>query len=405
MQKKVLAAVIGGLLVAPAVFADSANVTISGRIAVGLESYKLSGTLPTGVTKLNNEQRVSDQSSSLIFSGAEDLGGGMKAWFQIDTRPTPDLGGITATGNTQAGLSGSFGKIAIGRADVHYQELSRYDATRAGSLQTILSDGIFSQVGGVSIANATRTPNMILWDSPDWGGITARLGFSPNAAANEGTGVGTLANSNPSKGQSLTAAIRWTGGPMSAGASYWKQDAEGDPDSASVGAAPVNCTTALAANITTKTNCLGSGGDQKSQRAWFAWSAAGLTAALGYDSSEARPAASTAVTSVTMVKRNAMIVPVNYAFGSEKVYFTYAKANKLSGLPAALPTDGTDATAYMLGYDHAFSKRTYAGVFYSKVDNKTNAAYDLFALGANGATPTAFGQDATQLYLGLTHLF
>ena len=405
MQKKVLAAVVGGLLAAPAiVLADSANVTISGRFAVGVEQYKLSGPVVAPATSLNSELRVSDQSSSLIFSGKEDLGGGLNAWFQIDERFAPDLGTLTATGNTQAGLSGGFGKIALGRSDLHYQEFSRYDATRAGSLQTILSDGIFSQVGGVTIANGTRTPNVLMWDSPDFGGITARVAWSPNAGgANEGSGVGTAANTNPGKGQSYNAVLRWSGGPLSAGASYWKQDAEGDPTNSAAVAGGVNCAngTTLNANIS-KATCLGSAGDQKSQRAWVAWSAAGLTTALGYDSSEARPAQN-----ASMIKRNAFIIPVNYAFGAEKVYFTYAKANKLTGGGSGIPptTDNTDAQAMMLGYDHAFSKRTFAGVYYTKIDNKLNAAYDLFALAASGATTTALGQDATQIYLGFTHLF
>lgn len=402
MQKKVLAAVVGGLLAVPAmVYADSANVTISGRFAVGLESYKLSGLKPAAVTSLNNELRVSDQSSSLIFSGAEDLGGGLKAWFQIDERFAPDLGTLSATGNTQAGLSGGFGKLALGRADLHYQELSRYDATRAGSLQDILSDGLFSQVAGVSIANGTRTPNVLMWDSPDWSGITARLAWTPQAggtnSSNEGTGVGTAANQNPSKGQSYNVVLRWTGGPMSAGASYWKQDAEGDPTSAVLASGAAACPSPTNPS---KACAPGSAGDQKSQRAWFGWSAAGLTVALGYDNSQI-----TVLNNQPAVKRNAYIIPVNYTTGAEKLYFSIAKANKLSGGPTGLVTDKTDAQAYMFGWDHAFSKRTFAGAFYAKVDNKDNAAYDLFGLGASGATPTALGQDAAQIYLGITHLF
>src|ERR1051325_3075745 len=128
MQKKVFAAVVGGLLATPAVFADSANVTISGRFAIGFESYKTSRGNPPNAAGYSNENRVSDQSSSIIFSGAEDLGGGLKAWFQIDERYSPDGSAATslgATGNTQAGLSGGFGKLAIGRQDLHYQEISR----------------------------------------------------------------------------------------------------------------------------------------------------------------------------------------------------------------------------------------------------------------------------------------
>ena len=349
MQKKVLAAVIGGLLAVPAAaFADSANVNISGRIAAGVEMYKQSGGNPPNPAGYSTEQRVSDQSSSLIFSGSEDLGGGLKAWFQIDERPSLDLGGSTAVGfaqgNTQAGLAGGFGKLAIGRQDLHYNELGRLDAARAGSLQSIISFGPFSQVNGVVIANGTRTPNVIYWDSADLGGITIRVGYSTNAAGNEGSGIG-----NGSKDATYTAAVRYAAGPISAGASLWNANTEGPSDV----------------------------GDQRSQRAWFGWNAAGLKVGFGYDSSEVRNAAAAPFT-----KRTAMMVPVSFSFGAESVYATLAKMGKLSG--GAAVTDGTDAQAMMLGWDHALSKRTFIGAFYTKVDNKLNASYNVFSNAANG---------------------
>jgi predicted porin len=374
MQKKVLAAVIGGLLAVPAaVFADSANVNISGRVAVGVEMYKLSGGNPPNVLGYSTEQRVSDQSSSLIFSGSEDLGGGMKAWFQIDERFAPDLGTLAATGNTQAGLAGGWGKLAIGRQDLHYNELARLDAPRAGSLQDIISMGPVSQVNGTTVAIGSRSSNVIYWDSADLGGVTIRVGYSTNPGANEGTGVG-----NQSKDGALTAAVRYAAGPISAGASIWDWKAEGTADSTLGGFL----------------------GDQKSNRAWFGWNAAGLKVGFGVDSSEVRVTAG-----APMTKRTALLLPVSFSFGADSVYATIAKMGKTSGGAAGTDHTDTDAQAMMLGWDHALSKRTFVGAFYAKIDNKARATYDLFALAANGATATAAGEDATQLYLGFTHLY
>ena len=388
MQKKVFAAVVGGLLATPAVFADSANVTISGRFAIGLESYKLSGGNPPNAAGYSNENRVSDQSSSIIFSGAEDLGGGLKAWFQIDERYSPDGSAATslgATGNTQAGLSGGFGKLAIGRQDLHYQEISRLDATRAGSLQTILSDGPLSQVNGVTIANGTRTPNVIYWDSADLGGLTARVGYSTHWNAgtgspvgNEVTGRNQAAPQNGSNDNAWTAALRYAAGPILAGASIW--------NAKEIGTA---VTTATPAQVQQ---------DQKSTRAWVGYNAAGLKIGLAYDSSQDK----LVTASNPFTKRNAWEVPVSYAFGADTVYVSYAKMGKVSG-PAT--TDDTDATAMMVGWDHALSKRTFVGAYYTTLDNKANATYDLFGIANSGNTNTNAGEDAKQIYLGFTHLF
>lgn len=380
MQKKVLAAVVGGLLAAPAVFADSSNVVISGLLKGGLENYKVSGG---SAASYNNEMRVSDQSSRIIFSMSEDLGGGLKAWGQLDTRFSLDVGGnnsaaspsnLFATGNSGIGLAGNWGKLTVGRWDLHYTEFGAIEANRAGSLQTYMQAGPIAQVNGTNAMVPSRTPNVVMFDSANYSGFTGRAAYSTNAAANEGSGVG----SDGSKGGAMTLAGRWTSGPMTLGASWWKSDAEGTTDV----------------------------GDQRSQRAWFGWNQPmgpnALKVGLGYDRSEVRFTAGASTT-----KRNGLLLPVSYSFGNEAVYFTYTKLDKTTGAVAPGLSDhsNTDASAYMIGWDHAFSKRTAVGVYLTKVDNKANASYDLFGLTQNGGTATANGEDAQQLYLGLAHSF
>ena len=408
MQKKILVAVIGSVLASPAVFADSANVTISGRLAAGVESYKLGGdaTASGATATLKDELRVSDQSSNLVFSGSEDLGGGLKAWFQIDTRPALDLGTFTAAGNTQVGLQGGFGKLALGRADLHYQETNVLGGWGASSsLQSWLTPGPVSQVEGIGIANTTRTPNVIMWDSPNFGGITARLAVSTNAglgapAGNEGSGV-----NDGSKGLSTNAVLRWSGGPLLLGVSLWKQQAEGPADSAALAtagtpAAAQNCLTTTLTNIS-KAACLGSAGDQKSTKAWVGYSLPmGLKVGFVYDTSEVTAA------TATKAKRTAYAIPVSFSFGADSLHFQYATMGKTNVTGVGDVAD-TGAKAYAIGYDHAVSKRTFVGATYTKLDNKPNSSYDLFAIGANGATPTSVqgGQDVTQIYVGIAHFY
>lgn len=381
MQKKLIAAAIAGLVAVPAL--AQTNVTISGRFAAGWESYKLSDC--TAGFSCRSESRVSDQSSRLIFNVNEDLGGGLSAWGQLDYRGAVDLGGLGNTGNSGVGLAHkNWGKFTIGRWDVHYGEIEGAIAgNRAGSLQTLLGNGMMSQVsgqvGGAAvwnvIANGTRTPNLLMWDSPNWNGFTARLAYSTNAFGNEGTGRSATGTGNPGSGRAWTGALRYNNGPWTAGYSYWNANTE----SGVTGAAMM---------------------DQRSHRAWVGYTfAMGLKVGFAWDRSSldtgVRDGAS------TTNRRNAWMLPVSYEFGPHKVYAAYVRAGDATNTP----TLNTGAHAWNLGYDYAFSKRTSAGIFYSKVNNNSGAFYDHFALAANGATLTAVGEDARQIYIGMAHNF
>ena len=395
MQKKQLVvAVVGGMLAAPGAFAQ---ITISGQIKDGFEMYKLgAGKSAAPAASYHYEQRVSDQSSRIIFSGTQDLGGGTRAWFQLDSRFQSDVGGSTQTnvgpttginlwagGNTGVGLAGDWGKLTIGRWDLHYLEFIPIEFGYAGSLQDLLGAGPMAQVNGSVIANGTRTPNVIMWDSANMGGVTARVAYSTafttnltGVSSDEGSGKG----GGGSKGGALTAAVRYSSGPLGLGASYWTATPE-----------------------TATSNPVG---EQRSLRLWGGYTLPmGLKVGLGFDNSQRRVGASPANEGDAMTKRNAFMVPLAYNFGNHTAYLTLVKVGKLSGPNAAQPTDSTDATAYALGWEYALSKLTTFGVFYAKIDNKANANYNFFQISANGATAATAGESAAQLYAGFSYRF
>ena len=375
MQKKVIAAVIGGLLIAPAAFAD---VTISGRLSAGLESSKLSD----GTRAYNNELRMSDQSSSVIFKGSEDLGGGLSAWFQIDNRfdftngQNQPAGVPTATfaptGNTQIGLKGGFGTLAIGRTDIFYNEMFRYDAGRSGSLQTWVTGAVFSQVNGSPVAATTRWPNIIKWDNSLGGGLSATVFFSTSGAQTagpfvpeEGSGVGTP---NPGKGQAFSGILRYQGGPLSVGGGFFKASPE-DGNAADTG-------------------------EQSATRVWAGYSFGMISVALGFDKSEIKPTG----------ERTAIALPVKITSGNDTFMLKYAMADDRDATGGGTVAS-SGAKMFGVGWDHALGKRTVIGVHYTSLDNDAAAAYQFFARGASGTTLAAAGEDATQLYLGIAHFY
>ena len=358
MQKKLIALAVAGL-VSGGAFAQT-NVTISGLARMSFEQYKLGNT---GAASYSAENRVSDQSSMLVFSGKEDMGGGNYASFQIDNRYSPDLGAISASGNTNIGLGGNWGVVKLGRQDLHYG--AAIEGYKAYTLQNLLHAGLFSQVNGQSIANATRTPNVIWYDSPNMSGFNGRAAYSTNWAANEGSGL-----NDGSRNGAWNLALNYANGPILAGYSYWKAKAEGG--------AGATAATSDQRGDTLQFGWTGSMG----WKAGLAWNKSSLTNGAGVETS-----------------RTAWLLPVSYTFGANQLALTYARAGNLS------TTTTSGANAWTLAWGNSLSKRTNVGIAYTRQHNDANAKYNLFAIGANGATAAINGASISQFSFNVNHGF
>ena len=143
MKKIVLSTIVA--LAATSAFAQS-NVEIYGKMRIYQESYK-AGT-SSSVT-----QQTSD-ASRLGFKGTEDLGGGLKAFFVLETALANDAPTATTLGDrtSKVGLSTDVGSFSMGR-DKHSVGLlaDRYDA-----MQNFLgtSVGTIHSLQGYRVQNA-----------------------------------------------------------------------------------------------------------------------------------------------------------------------------------------------------------------------------------------------------------
>src|SRR5262249_28334932 len=159
----------------PAASLAQSSVTISGYFKGGFEGLRYANS-----AKANKSQTgVVDDLSRLYINVVEDLGGGMQAIGQYELRLKLDdtQGAAQAdapnVGNSHVGLrSKSWGRIFVGRQDLHYM-LTESDISNKASLrantQSILS---FAGGGGQAIAGTTRTQNVVHYTTPDWGGFT-----------------------------------------------------------------------------------------------------------------------------------------------------------------------------------------------------------------------------------------
>ncbi|AMS33295.1 hypothetical protein AEM42_14505 [Betaproteobacteria bacterium UKL13-2] len=175
MNKKLLALAVAGATLAPAAMAQTANpVTLYGRMFVMFENVKADGGTAAPVGSRN---RVNSNGSSLVgVRGTEDLGGGLKAFFQWETEVRLEQNDSPfSTRNSAVGLQGAFGSVLLGRWDTPFKlanaSLDPFgDTTLAGYTSAMSDRGNFNR----------REQNVVQYWSPTWSGFALRASYSAN---------------------------------------------------------------------------------------------------------------------------------------------------------------------------------------------------------------------------------
>jgi len=235
-MKKTLIAMAA--LVATSAFAQS-SVTISGFMHGSYDTFSVKNA---GATRTGNksENRVTDNSSRIIFGMVEDLGGGLSAIGQVDvrfaldaqTRHGPDdnakaaggaagsvnpVSNAVTSGNNHVGLSSkTMGAIRLGRQDIHYTEGAHFNHTSAATIVSSINVLHSNGSAGGSIANWSRTPNLLWYTSPTINGLNATLGYSTNGTRTSG-GYMEQENdmaTNQRKGSTAYQRLSYTNGPL-----------------------------------------------------------------------------------------------------------------------------------------------------------------------------------------------
>lgn len=222
MKKSLIALAVAGLVSAPA-FAATSNVDVYGIMNIAIQD-----TDATGV-----DLDVVDNVSRIGFKGSEDLGGGLKAVWQIEQGINATTADQTAFGgkglrNTFVGLAGSFGTAVVGRHDTPYKMATgKYDIF--GDTIADYNGGAgsgASPLDGVALIDAThdaRASNAIAYISPNFSGLTV--------AAAVVTSMDHLDSGDTSDAFSLAAM--YANGPLTVDVAY--QDVKADLDTVTAG--------------------------------------------------------------------------------------------------------------------------------------------------------------------------
>lgn len=191
-------------------FALLAMTMVSGA-AFAQSSVTVYGIMDLGVVKRSDTgwQETFNKQDRLGFKGTEDLGGGLAANFQLESRFGMDTGALASTllwhGEAWVGLSGGFGEVRLGR---QYSPTFRQGGMR---VDPFAAEGVPATVNSYLIG-APRNNNAINYISPNFNGLVLWTQYSLTETA--GGGIGDK--------NGYAASLVYDQGPVSANISYDK---------------------------------------------------------------------------------------------------------------------------------------------------------------------------------------
>jgi predicted porin len=330
-------------------FAQS-SVTLFGVVDVNAR-YVKNSELPSNIT-MNNSGLSSGRFG---FRGVEDLGGGLKAGFWLESDVNADSGSISSTGKlfqrrSTVSLLSSFGEVRLGRDFTPASQLVvRYDPFGVIGLA---GSNVTSRLPG-AFASYYRHDNAIQYFTPVWSGLQVETMYALDESA------------TTNAGRHMAARVVYDNGPLSLSGIY-------------------GTTTVNAAGAKLKQTGLGAAYDL------------GVVRLMGFYQRDEVPFGTygTAVAG----PESRFLLGVTVPVGRDQVRASWVRTDSRGGTAAF---NGSDADKFSVGYIHNMSARTALYGTMSYVNNKGGANFSL----AGGATGLATGGNSTGAEVGIRHSF
>ncbi|SIT72001.1 Outer membrane protein (porin) [Ectothiorhodosinus mongolicus] len=345
MKKTVLAFAVAAAMGVPAVAA--ADTTLYGRFNVSLDHVD---------DGANKETLMTNNSTRWGIRGSEDLGGGLKGVFQIESavgfagNSSTDVGGR----NTYVGLGGDFGEVRLGRHDTAYKLSTlrmNFFADTNGDMYNV-----FGTVGGGATTGETgfydRQDNTIFYQSPNINGFSAMATYSMDSSV--------ASNEISSDGKKvLSLAGTYAQGPMVLMAAYQKKD-----------------------------EAFGAGEDGVAWKIGGTYVIDDVTLTAGYENIDN-----------DTNSRGAFHLGARYSLGQTYLMASYTQANDL------VSDDG--AKMYALGAGYNLSRRTGVYAVYAQLKNDSvDGLYNMNKTGSGNGFNIASGEDTAKSFqVGVWHNF
>jgi predicted porin len=210
-----LLATVGAL--GPVAAQAQSNTSVYGRIDLSVDFVRAT----------ESQIKQQDNASRLGFRGVEDLGGGLAAVYGAEFGFGADTGGFASTinqfRNTYVGLTGGFGKFAMGRLDSANPTGSPLYSQITRNIDFVIHDAGAPAL--TALNNRNRVSNAFGYMSPTFNGfdVRARHYFQgPTPSAAPGPGV-----VNEDDFKSTDIGLNYEQGPFAAGIGYGKDTKRG----------------------------------------------------------------------------------------------------------------------------------------------------------------------------------
>ena len=354
MNKKLIAAAIAAAVVAaPAAFAES---VVYGKFHTSIDSFDRDATSGSVNISKRDAPQVTNRSSRLGFKGSEDLGGGLKAIYQIEFGISSDGGtaqsagdGHTTQRNTFVGLAGDWGTLLVGRHDTP-AKMAFYAAgnDRLGDSIMDLNTGGNNPIG---VFSEVRANNVIAYVSPNFSGFSLAAAVVPGEESGDAQGHGARFDAD-GIADHVSVGVMYSGYGLKAGVGYEEIEHQAFH---SAGDNPGQNQEMIQAGASYSFNNFGIGVHYETDDNWQ---------------------------TVNNREYEAWAVTAEANFGNNAISAIYTMSEEEKG-PVGAPTIETDG--WGLSAEHNFSKRTKAYVAYAnsskEITGQADSDTDAFSLG------------------------
>ncbi len=316
------------------------SVTLYGRVNTTVEHQKSGNASVTGM--FNNASRWG-------IRGTEDLGGGLKAGFALESGFASDTGVVAGPffgRQSEVNLSSNLGMLRLGNfisesyyATADYISMHNHDTGSS-------ADMLYSYV--------MRNTNKLGYRLPAFGGFTVEGGV---ALSEKATGVKNA----------YDLALNYGAGPLGLGLGYSSNKSE---EGGAFGA-------------------FAGEGQQVAVRGSYAMGPVTLGAYYQYATLD------NVLGTTQDAKRHAVRLSAMYTMGASELHANFGRAEKIK-FSGEGKRAGTAANQWTLGYNYNLSKRTKVYGYYTKLDNGANISYL-----PNGTA----GEDFSSFAVGVRHAF
>lgn len=404
MKKLPLVLALGAAFLSSAAVAQS-TVQIYGRLYPYLISEKASGATavgtpvatlaatPSGPSALEGGIKgMSAGNSNLGFRGTEDMGGGLKAMFQIEGTVDVDNGntdGFRWNRNTFVGMRGGFGSIKLGLMDTVFKDYGDTLGVLGVSSGTPMSSSnILRKVGFGTSNNARfheRRANSVRYDSPEFaGGFEAGVQVATNEAPLAGVTTGT------GNAKTYSFGIKYDQGPIYVALAHEIHDNYYGGSSASPSSRR-NTTTAGVSSKDRATQVTVEWRPTKVHKIEFD------VIRKQYDET------ATTTGRFKSYTNTAYLLSIDSRWSSKwrtVAQIVKAGAGTCTLVNTACSTDGLEATKMIAGASYYLARRTYV---FGVIDKMTNGKSARYAANDFGAVNP--GEDTTHVIFGMSHGF